>query len=192
MHPHLALSLCLLLFFAVPSLAQTRIDWTWNVSDVNTLGYPGTWEHEIQADYGTWIPFTGVTCGPPVGETGLSLSCSWQADVALESLLTKPGSHYLRVRARPVEAEDPADQTWAEWVVVAPSRVGLPLQPCPYTNFYDGIPSSRPVGYVLEGVISFDRLPTRLPELQRDGWVIFPKPRTATALPIRAVCRVEQ
>jgi hypothetical protein len=59
---------------------------------------------------------------------------------------------------------------------------------CPYTNPTTGVSEIKPVGYVITGPISRERLKARRAQLEAGGWWVQRTGRTATGVTVDALC----
>jgi hypothetical protein len=158
--------------------AQTvELEWTFDVYQVATIGDPALYVHEARIDNGV---FTGISpvCGPPAGDTGMSLYCWW----AVQPLA--PGTHEIEIRAKRKDMDGFAPLPWLPFEVVQVTVA----DGCPYTNPTTGVSEIKPVGYVITGPISRERLKARRAQLEADGWWVQRTGRTATGVTVDALC----
>jgi hypothetical protein len=155
-----------------------ELEWTFDVYEVATIGDPALYVYEARiGDSG----FNSIapTCGPKVGDTGMSLTCWWTFPLAI-------GTHEVEIRAKRKDVEGFQPLPWMPFDVV---QVTVTPEPgCPYTHPTTGVRETKPVGYVITGSISWARLAGRRSQLEADGWWVQRTGRTSSGVTVEALC----
>jgi hypothetical protein len=158
--------------------AQTvELEWTFDVYQVATIGDPASYVYEARIGDSGFNSIAPV-CGPKTGDTGMSLYCWW----AVQPLA--PGTHEIEIRAKRKDVDGFAPLPWMPFEVIQVTVA----DGCPYTNPTTGVSEIKPVGYVITGPISRERLKARRAQLEADGWWVQRTGRTATGVTVDALC----